>query len=1045
MARQRKLVAAKSKRGARKRPAPASRKAADGPARLRRELDEAHAQQAATAGILTVIAGSFASVQPVFDAIARSALWLIGGRSAIVVRRSGEELQLAAHTATSEIGDEALKKMYPMRLTGQGVVGKAVLGGEPTEVADFETDESYSPAVREMARARGTRSMLTVPMLRAGVGIGAINVTRSEAGAFTDRQVGLLRTFADQAVIAIENARLFTDLKASTEALSRSVHQLTALGEVGRAIGSTLQLETVLQTIVQRAVQLTGTDGGSIYEYDEQRGEFHLQAVDRVQDETLEAARRAPIRRGDGTVGGTAVTLQPVQVPDMLAGDYRSSRKEDLLRAGYRAILTVPLLRQDRVIGALSVTRKTPGEFAAELVELLKTFATQSAIAIQNARLFREIEDKGRQLEVASEHKSRFLASMSHEIRTPLNGVLGMAGLLADTRLDAEQRDYLETIRISGDALLAVINDILDYSKIESGRIDLESVPFEPARVVEESVEILGERARGKHLELIAEIDDAVPDWLQGDPGRLRQVLVNLVGNAVKFTERGEVLVRVRAAALDAGGALAIEFSVSDTGIGIRADRIQALFEPFTQADASTTRKYGGSGLGLAISRRLVELMGGRLTAESEPARGSTFRFTIAAQRAARPADAAVPSAAVDLAGRRILAVDDNATNLRILRRQLERWACIAVTAFSAADALALIDAGARFDVALLDDQLPGTDGVTLARELKRRVPLLPLVLLSSAMYHRGDDDAAGLFAMQLLKPVRQRSLHEAIACALGATQPAAQHAAREAQGAPPPVRPLSVLVVDDVDVNRRLGQILVRKFGHRAESVASGSEAIERVAAAQFDLVLIDLQMPEMDGFEAMQRIRARLGGAAPRIVAMTANAMPGDRERCLAAGMDGYVAKPIVPARLAEVLRQVPAAAPEDPPTQPLACALVDPKHIAAIEDCDDAERSLLREMLDSLRRDAPRYIGEIRAAAAAGDAAAVGRAAHALKGCAGSCGAAALSAAATRIEDEPGRGTGETELAALDDLLAQTAAALQERVRRSADSPEGLSGGL
>ena len=446
-----------------------------------------------------------------------------------------------------------------------------------------------------------------------------------EPEAFDDQQVALLQTFADQAVIAIENVRLFKELQARTEALTRSVGQLTALGEVGQAISSTLDLETVLKTIVSRAVQLTGLDGGSIYEYDERAEEFRLQAAENMPQDIAEDIRKAPTRKGDGALGRTAVTLEPTQVPDTLDGSYQSARKELLIRAGYRALLAVPLLREDHLLGGLLVNRKTPGAFAPEIVELLKTFATQSALAIQNARLFREIEEKGGQLEAASRHKSDFLASMSHELRTPLNAILGFNEMILGQiygEVPADMQVPLTDIQTSGKHLLRLINNVLDLAKIEAGRMELALADYSVHDTVESVRATMRPLAVDKGLELVATVPADIPLGY-GDSGRITQCLMNLAGNSLKFTKAGKVEISVE----HNGGLL--RYRVADTGIGIAPDKLDSVFLEFKQSDATIASEYGGTGLGLSISKKFVEMHGGRIWVESELGKGSTFVFEI--------------------------------------------------------------------------------------------------------------------------------------------------------------------------------------------------------------------------------------------------------------------------------------------------------------------------------------------------------------------------------------------------------------------------------
>ncbi|HZO39586.1 MAG TPA: ATP-binding protein, partial [Methylomirabilota bacterium] len=444
--------------------------------------------------------------------------------------------------------------------------------------------------------------------------------------AFTPRELSLVETFANQAVIAIENVRLFKELQERTEALTSSVGQLTALGEVGQAISSTLDLETVLKAIVSRAVQLSNMDGGSIYEYDERAEEFRLQAAENMSADVVDDIRKAPTRKGDGALGHTAMTLEPTQVSDTLDDSYRSARKELLIRAGYRALLAVPLLREGHLLGALLVNRKTPGPFAPEVVDLLKTFATQSALAIQNARLFQALEEKSRQLEVADRHKSEFLASMSHELRTPLNAVIGFSEVLLDRmfgELNPKQDEYLQDIVTSGRHLLSLINDILDLAKIEAGRMELEITDFDLPQAIDNSITLVRERAARRAITLATDVDPRLGE-IKADERKVKQVLLNLLSNAIKFTTEGG-RVEVQAALADGFA----EISVIDTGVGIAPADHETVFEEFRQVGSDYAKKHEGTGLGLTLSRRFVELHGGKIWVKSELGRGATFTFTL--------------------------------------------------------------------------------------------------------------------------------------------------------------------------------------------------------------------------------------------------------------------------------------------------------------------------------------------------------------------------------------------------------------------------------
>jgi two-component system, NtrC family, sensor kinase len=593
--------------------------------RLFNETKEALEQQTATSDILRVISQSQTDVQPVFDTIVAAAAKLCSASSANVVTFDGKLIHLRAVANTNPDYVEALRQFFPRPPSRDTGITRAILTCEVVEIADVVADRDYAHAIRVHSLRGDFRSVLAVPLVREGSPIGAISLGRPEPGLFPDEQIALLKTFADQAVIAIENVRLFKELEARTEALTRSVGQLTALGEVGQAVSSTLELETVLKTIVSRAVHLTGLDGGSIYEYDERAEEFRLQAAENMPQDVAEDIRKAPTRKGDGALGRTAITLEPTQVPDTLDDSYQSARKELLIRAGYRALLAVPLLREDHLLGGLLVNRKTPGAFAPEIVELLKTFATQSALAIQNARLFREIEEKGGQLEAASRHKSDFLASMSHELRTPLNAILGFNEMILGQiygEVPADMQVPLTDIQTSGKHLLRLINNVLDLAKIEAGRMELALADYSVHDTVESVRATMRPLAVDKGLELVATVPADIPLGY-GDSGRITQCLMNLAGNSLKFTKAGKVEISVE----HNGGLL--RYRVADTGIGIAPDKLDSVFLEFKQSDATIASEYGGTGLGLSISKKFVEMHGGRIWVESELGKGSTFVFEI--------------------------------------------------------------------------------------------------------------------------------------------------------------------------------------------------------------------------------------------------------------------------------------------------------------------------------------------------------------------------------------------------------------------------------
>jgi signal transduction histidine kinase/putative methionine-R-sulfoxide reductase with GAF domain len=587
-----------------------------------RQLTEALEQQTATSEILRVIASSPTDIQPVLYVVAEHAAKLCEATDTHIYRVDGNILRSAAAYG-------AIQWMTELPLTRGVPSGRAVLDRCTIHITDAAVAvETEYPGMKDNQKRTNTRTLLAMPLFREAVPIGVIVIRRTEVRPFTDKQIALLKTFADQAVIAIENVRLFQELEARTRDLAHSVGELKALGEVGQAVSSTLDLQTVLSTIVGRAVQLSGTDCGIIYEYDEPTQEFHLRASYQMEEELVNAYQATPLRLGQGATGRAAETRLPYQIADLRQEHELATRgmRPILFRLGYQSLLAVPLLFEQKIMGALTIYRRETGSFAPEVVNLLQTFATQSVLAIQNARLFREIEEKGRQLETANRHKSEFLANVSHELRTPLNAIIGFSEVLQERlfgELNEKQAEYTDDILSSGRHLLSLINDILDLSKIEAGHMELEVTTFDLPGAIENALLLIRERASRHGIKLGRVIDDRLGDFT-GDERKIKQILVNLLSNAVKFTpEGGQIKVE---ASLGDNAAIV---SVSDTGVGIAAEDHEAIFEEFRQVGTNYAQKREGTGLGLTLTRKFVEMHGGKIWAESELGKGSAFTFTL--------------------------------------------------------------------------------------------------------------------------------------------------------------------------------------------------------------------------------------------------------------------------------------------------------------------------------------------------------------------------------------------------------------------------------
>lgn len=994
------------------------------------EAKEALAQQVATASVLHVMGNSMADAKPVFEKITQSCFQLFTGlHGGILYMTEGDIIHLGAHEGP---GAQELALGLPSKLVTGSVTGQVIKEMRAIQFADVHHDPGATTELRRNSRKTGTLSILFVPLVSDGVGIGTIYVGRDTVGPFSHKEVTLLETFADQAVIALQNTRLFSETR---DALERQ----TATADILKVIAQSRdEVLPVFDAIVESAERLVKGSRTTI----------------RLIGDHLPSATE------DTLLGSTLALKHPQQVSDaQTTEELGDATRTWAQRNGYHAFLLVPLLREGVSIGVIQMAGQQATPFPDYQVELLRTFADQAVIAIDNVRLFNEVTQARAAAEAANQHKSDFLANMSHEIRTPMNAIIGMGYLAMGTQLTAKQRDYVQKIQQSGQHLLGIINDVLDFSKVEAGMLQIEFGEMMLEGLMDDVATLISEKAALKQLEFVIDVAPDVPPALVGDALRLRQILINFANNAVKFTHTGEVAIVVRVVERTTTDIL-LQFSVTDTGIGLTQEQMGRLFQSFQQADASTTRKYGGTGLGLAISKQLAGLMGGHVGVESEIDKGSTFWFT--ARLGLSTATQTPRKPMPDLRGKRVLVVDDNDHARTVMHGMLRQLGFEAHEVPSGQAALDTIRASTTpFDAVLLDWQMPGMGGLQAAAHI-RNLPLAIQPRLAMVTAYSRDDLLGQATAMGitevLAKPVSPSTLFDTLIRLMTTdARPNAVPAEGTRSDRAFALHGLSgvrVLLAEDNLLNQQVASELLSDVGVQVMVAGNGRIAVEMAQAQTFDAILMDMQMPEMDGVDATRTLQAMPGWNHTPIIAMTANAMNADRKRCLDAGMVDFVPKPIEPEQLFQTLlrwtwRGAPPqwAEPVGDVVEPAYTLL--PAHIEGLDMQAGLRRVMGREdrylaLLKNFVREQADATERISLALSDGNAQDAQRAAHTLKGLAGTIGARALHGAAHTLEEAIGNSnTAANHLPdvahALNRLVQALQPVLQQGVAAQASTPQ------
>jgi signal transduction histidine kinase/CheY-like chemotaxis protein len=1037
-------------------------------------------RQTATADILRAISNSPGNPQPVFARILDYCAELVGanGISVTLVDNQGM-VQLAdcqAHASRDANAvpyvspelvtrtEQSFRQTFPAQLKGSATEMAFQQGGM-IEFPDVLQGDNTPPGMRaRFAKLGHNASAIIQPLMRDGHGIGAIGLHRYRTGPFAAHEKEILSSFAEVAVIAVQNAKLFQETRIALQ-------QQTAISEVVKATAlSPDDVVPVFNTIVAQAKQIVKGASASILLLRDrtlfmsahtETDEDGLRAIERLFPLALD---KLPMAVAEHPAFCALETLSPAWVSN-LQTEMRTSQagRDYAVRRGYRANLMVPLLRDGQAVGLLSVTRHEEGRFSDYFVTVLKTFAQQAVIALQNAQLFKDTEQARKAAVAANQHKTDFLANMSHEIRTPMNAIIGMGHLLIGTTLTAQQHDYVNKMQQSGQHLMGIINDILDFSKVESGMLKIDESDIVLEDLMNEVVTLIAEKAAQKKLEFLIDVGADVPPNLIGDPLRLRQILTNFASNAVKFTHRGEVAIVVRTEQRD-DHAVMLRFSVTDTGIGLTEEQVGRLFQSFQQADTSTSRKYGGTGLGLAIAKYLVELMGGEVGVSSTPDKGSTFWFT--AKLAVGHAKPLIRKPLTDLRGKRILVVDDNDYARSVMHGILQRMGFEVEVAESGEVALDTLQANAQqdspFDTVLLDWQMPGMDGLETARLIRQlNLPVRPYLAMVTA-YSRGDLSrrAAEVGVKEVMsKPVSPSTLLDSLMRLMSVSEvpvdtvePFAANLSSHYK-----LAGVRVLLAEDNPLNQQVACELLDAVGVQVVLADNGRIAVDMAKLQRFDAILMDMQMPEMDGLEATATLLRLPNWDNTPIIAMTANAMASDRKRCLNAGMVDFIAKPVEPEKLFRTLQRwtdkpgaarVPVAhhsALPQPAPAPAAQNIL-PLRLDSVDIKAGLHRVMGREdrylaLLHSFAATEASVLERIALALVQGQTDAAIRMAHTLKGLAGTIGATTLQQAAQALELAITQGGVDAALDTvqnrLDDVLRDLAPLLQRYARELAQT--------